>query len=276
MGRPTPTGGNPGEAGTTGPDVDGAASGSRRPSRRDQRRQELLADIGTATRELVVIDGPPAVTMAAVADRLGVTAPALYRYVNGRTGLLDLACASVIRELAAALIAHRDSLGTDPLARALGVCREFRRWSLAHRAECSATFSHRATRFSDPSATPTAAGDEAVAAQLELAWVIEEALLLLWAARPFDVGHGDDALPERLRAALGPYRSQIMARAVAAGHTLEEPPLGATAVLLDYWTRIYGLVSMEVFGHLAHAMTDAEPLFEAVLDDLSALVGQRR
>jgi AcrR family transcriptional regulator len=275
MGRATPTGGNPDAAGTTGPAVDDGASGPRR-SRRDQRRQELLADIGTATRELVVLDGPPAVTMAAVADRLGVTAPALYRYVNGRTGLLDLACASVIRELAAALVAHRDSLGADPLTRALGVCREFRRWSLAHRAECSVTFSHQATRSSDPGASASAAGNEAAAAQLELAWVIEEALLLLWAAHPFEVGRSDDALPPRLRAALRPYRSQVMARAVAAGHAIEEPPLGAAAVLLDYWTRIYGLVSMEVFGHLAHAMTNAEPLFEAVLDDLSALVGRRR
>jgi hypothetical protein len=156
------------------------------------------------------------------------------------------------------------------------VCREFRRWSLAHRAECSVTFSHQATRSSDPGASASAAGNEAAAAQLELAWVIEEALLLLWAAHPFEVGRSDDALPPRLRAALRPYRSQVMARAVAAGHAIEEPPLGAAAVLLDYWTRIYGLVSMEVFGHLAHAMTNAEPLFEAVLDDLSALVGRRR
>jgi hypothetical protein len=177
--------------------------------------------------------------------------------------------------LAAALIAHRDSLGRDPLTRALGVCREFRRWSLAHRAECSVTFSHRATRLDDPTTTSSAADDEARAAQLELAWVIEEALLLLWSERPFEV-RCDDALPERLRAALGPYRDQIMARAAEAGHVIDEPPLAAAAVLLDYWTRIYGLVSMEVFGHLAYALPDAEPLFEAVLDDLSARVGPGR
>jgi hypothetical protein len=28
------------------------------------------------------------------------------------------------------------------------------------------------------------------------------------------------------------------------------------------WTRLYGIVAMEVFGHLAWAMTDVEPMFE--------------
>ncbi len=31
------------------------------------------------------------------------------------------------------------------------------------------------------------------------------------------------------------------------------------------WTRLYGIVAMEVFGQLAWAMTDVEPLFEVEL-----------
>jgi hypothetical protein len=31
------------------------------------------------------------------------------------------------------------------------------------------------------------------------------------------------------------------------------------------WTRLYGIVAMEVFGHLRWAMTDVEPLFEVEL-----------
>ena len=34
---------------------------------------------------------------------------------------------------------------------------------------------------------------------------------------------------------------------------------------LSSWTSLYGLVAMEVFGHLQWAMTDVEPLFELEL-----------
>ena len=36
-------------------------------------------------------------------------------------------------------------------------------------------------------------------------------------------------------------------------------------VFLSCWIRLYGLVCMEVFGHLRFALDDAEPVFEAEL-----------
>ena len=42
-------------------------------------------------------------------------------------------------------------------------------------------------------------------------------------------------------------------------------PPGAATQFVQYWTRIYGTVSMEVFGHLDWAAVDEEPVFEAML-----------
>jgi hypothetical protein len=44
-------------------------------------------------------------------------------------------------------------------------------------------------------------------------------------------------------------------------------------VFMSCWIRIYGLVCMEVFGHLRFALTDAEPMFETELRDLSRVLG---
>jgi hypothetical protein len=41
------------------------------------------------------------------------------------------------------------------------------------------------------------------------------------------------------------------------------------SVFLSCWIRLYGMVAMEVFGHLTFALTDAEPLFEVELRDLA-------
>ena len=45
-------------------------------------------------------------------------------------------------------------------------------------------------------------------------------------------------------------------------------PLGALAAYLSGWVRLYGGVTIEVFGHLGFALDDPEPMFEAMLADM--------
>jgi hypothetical protein len=56
-----------------------------------------------------------------------------------------------------------------------------------------------------------------------------------------------------------------------AAHGGEVLPPTAMLTFLGGWTRLYGLVALEVFGHLRWAMTDVEPLFEA---ELAAFIRQ--
>ena len=50
-------------------------------------------------------------------------------------------------------------------------------------------------------------------------------------------------------------------------------PLGVMHVFLSCWIRLYGMVCMEVFGHLRFALDDAEPMFEAELRALGEVLG---
>jgi hypothetical protein len=50
-------------------------------------------------------------------------------------------------------------------------------------------------------------------------------------------------------------------------------PLGVMHVFLSCWIRLYGMVCMEVFGHLRFALHDAEPMFEAELRALGDVLG---
>ena len=49
-------------------------------------------------------------------------------------------------------------------------------------------------------------------------------------------------------------------------------PLGVMQVFLSCWIRLYGLVCMEIFGHLKFALDDAEPMFEAELHGLAEVL----
>ena len=42
----------------------------------------------------------------------------------------------------------------------------------------------------------------------------------------------------------------------------------ALAAYLSGWVRLYGGVTIEVFGHLGFALDDPEPMFEAMLADM--------
>jgi hypothetical protein len=81
----------------------------------------------------------------------------------------------------------------------------------------------------------------------------------IWQRQPFPVPP-DQALPAGLRA-------QLQQFAATTGVAL---PLGALAAYLGGWVRLYGAVTLEVFGHLGFALSDAEALFEAMLADMRA------
>ena len=69
-----------------------------------------LAAIVEAGRDLLEIGGPPTVTMQAVAERVGVRAPSLYKRVRDRDALLRLIAEATIDELGDRLAAPDGSL----------------------------------------------------------------------------------------------------------------------------------------------------------------------
>jgi len=86
-----------------------------------------LGEIVAAARDLLEADGVDGLSMRAVADRVGVRAPSLYKRVQGRDALLRLVAESTIDDLAERLDAvSRVDAGADPVARLGGFARTLR------------------------------------------------------------------------------------------------------------------------------------------------------
>lgn len=83
-------------------------------------RDEVVADAGEVGAE----GGPARVTMQAVADRVGVRAPSLYKRVRDRDALLALAATAAAEDLAARLATSGDTFA--------GIARTYRAFAHAH------------------------------------------------------------------------------------------------------------------------------------------------
>ena len=77
-----------------------------------------LAEIVVAGRDLLEVGGPASLTMQAVAERVGVRAPSLYKRVRDRDALLGLVAAATVDELGQRLVSSDGTLA--------GVARAYR------------------------------------------------------------------------------------------------------------------------------------------------------
>ena len=238
-------------------------------SRRDRLRAATIDEIIQAARQLLIKDGPEAVSLRAIAREIGMTAPGLYRYFGSHEELIRHVCANIFTELGedihraihAAVPPEDRAHEPDPVkltVKMVAACREFRRWALNHKDEFGLVFGVPLPGLND------GRHDIADECALAFAGTFFTLFLELWHKVPFGVPD-DEQIDPGLRDQLSRYRD-------ALGASL---PLGAMLTFLRCWTVLYGAVAMEVFGHMRFALEDPAPMFELTLGDLAALVGLR-
>jgi AcrR family transcriptional regulator len=241
------------------------------PTRRERNKADTNREIREQARSLLIDRGPDAVTLRAIARKVGITAPALYRYYTSREDLIEHIRMDICTDLADEL--NLDLAGlpeSDVVAQVLAICRGFRRWAIAHPQEFSLVFASPA----DLSTLQDGAVHLLVPAtdpfgRVFLAVAGKVLTTMRLAAPP------DDTVPAEVRADLAHFRTSLLTTISEAGFEVSADVLGlGTAyAILKFWVRLYGQVALEVFGRFPFAVTKPEPLFEALLADLVHQVG---
>lgn len=220
--------------------------------RRKQLRERSFQDIRQAARALLLAEGLAGVTINAVARRMGMTGPAIYRYYDSHEALIAGLTAEFYREATEEIEAVR----APGAVNLVPMCRALRRWALANRAGFQLIF---ATPPLAPS--PGLARGEAQQAALAFGAVFFDEVAQIWESKGFPV-----PAPASMDPSL---RQQLDQYARENGNRL---PTEAVFVFLTCWIRLYGLLCMEVLHQMDFAITDASPLFEGCLIDLCGLL----
>jgi AcrR family transcriptional regulator len=231
-------------------------------SRRERARADTVREIKATARRVLVEQGVDGLALRAVAREMGMTAPALYRYFASREDLVEHVVADLYTELCDVLEAARDAVEpADAPLQLLEVSRTFRRWATTHPPEFGLLFGSPADSVV---AFDKHAEDEGPAQQAahRFGQVFGALVAQIYLERGFPVP-ADDELAPGLQEQLRDWCD-----------TLPVPlPLGVMYVFLSCWIRLYGIVAMEIFGHLRFALDDAEPMFEAELRALAGVLG---
>jgi AcrR family transcriptional regulator len=225
--------------------------------RRERQREATRAEIRQTARQLLVETGPEAMSVSAIARRMGMSGPAVYRYYAGHDDLVGAVIAELFAELTEVLETARDACGADaPGDRLLAMARALRAWATGHAVEFRLLFAAPVPEGNRrPDSERQRAGE-----QFDRVFLAE--VEAVWAERPFPAADLDGLDPG--------LRLQVTAYTERKGTAL---PPAAVQVFLTCWVRLYGLLVMEALDQLAFAYTDPEPLFEACLEDISAMLG---
>ena len=232
-------------------------------TRRDRVRAETFHEIKQTARRVLVARGVDGLALRAVAREMGLTAPALYRYFTSREDLVEHVVADLYGELVEVLEAARDAARpSTPGVQLLEASRAFRGWATTHHAEFGLLFGSAAERVLGPASRDDAGDRPAQLAGQRFGGVFAELMARIYLEKGFPVPADDDLEP----ALQDQLRTWCATLPVAL-------PLGVMAVFLSCWIRLYGMVCMEIFGHLRFALEDPQPMFEAELRSMGQVLG---
>ncbi|OLF19100.1 TetR/AcrR family transcriptional regulator [Actinophytocola xanthii] len=210
--------------------------------RRQQYREQTRQEVKRLALEQLAEHGVAGISVNAIGKRMGVTGPALYRYFVNRDALLTELISDGYHDLADTLQAAVTPPGA-PAARLLAAATALRAWALAAPHRYLLLFGTPVPGYQAPEHT-LAAANRAMTALLTAV--------------------GEDSRPP----ASDPLHGQVAewGRRMGHGHlTSRQQHWGLTV-----WSRLHGLLSLEVAGQFELSGIDPELLFLAEVETLAA------
>ncbi|MET7319266.1 TetR/AcrR family transcriptional regulator [Streptomyces sp. NPDC005549] len=205
---------------------------------RERYRTQVRAEIKEHAWEQIATAGASALSLNAIAKRMGMSGPALYRYFDGRDELITELIRDAYRSQADTLRAAAEA-GAD-LA---GLAHALRAWALDDPQRYFLIFGTPVPGYHAP--------DDITEIAAETMAVIVDA-----AAAPPSPGGGTD----------GAFDAHLDTHRQWAGDRPAPAPVLHRA--LSFWSRLHGVLSLELAGQFTGMGFDPALLFEAELKDL--------
>ncbi|MGW0532473.1 TetR/AcrR family transcriptional regulator [Streptomyces sp. NPDC003032] len=224
-------------AGTAG------TAGTGTTSPRERYRVQVRTEIKERAWEQIADAGASALSLNAIAKRMGMSGPALYRYFASRDELITELIRDAYRSLADTFRADTSGSDAEGGADLASLARAMRRWAQTDPQRYFLVYGTPVPGYHAP--------DDITAISSEIMSTLLDACAKLSGGAP------GDAFDEHIEAH----------RQWAGEHPATPAQLHRA---LSFWTRLHGVLSLELAGHFTGMGFDAAALFEAELEGLLA------
>ncbi|MFI9365522.1 TetR/AcrR family transcriptional regulator [Kitasatospora sp. NPDC053057] len=213
---------------------------ARKETPRERYRAQLQAEVKERAWQQIAAAGAAGLSLNAIAKQMGISGPALYRYFASRDELITELIRDAYRSLADAIRTAAAS-GAD-LA---GLGHALRTWALADPQRYFLVYGTPVPGYRAPDDT-TAIASEIMSALLD--------------AAQSPAATTQDDTDARLETHLADHRHW------AADHPA---PPAALRRALHFWTRLHGILSLELAGHFTGMGFDPAQLYDNELHHLT-------
>jgi AcrR family transcriptional regulator len=230
-------------------------------TRREAARAATIQEIKDTALALMRSHGTVDVKLSDVAREMRMSAPGLYRYFDGREGLLLALITDAMTDLAERVEKARDALpSTDPGGRFVAVAKAYREWAITDREGFTLVFGPALVEFDKVHEAHTEAMSPDKAAALRGM----EALRSL--SRDADESGVRQPLP------LGTLPPRLVE--AFSNPELHGADPATELAMVHCWAALHGYVTLEVNGHLNwHGDQVREEMFLGLIRVLLRLIG---
>ncbi|MGW2839912.1 TetR/AcrR family transcriptional regulator [Streptomyces sp. NPDC001493] len=208
---------------------------------RERYRQQVRAEVKKCAREQIATAGASGLSLNAIAKQMGMSGPALYRYFAGRDELITELVRDAYRSIADAFTAAGEEAGPAGLAQVL------RRWALEDPQRYFLVYGTPVPGYEAPEDITAIAGE------------MMAVLLGACATTTAPAGGGPEA--DAFEAHLANHHDWAGAR--------PDAPPAALRLALALWTRLHGVLSLELAGHFTGMGLDPALLYAAEVETLT-------
>ena len=213
-------------------------------NRRERLRAETLREIEDTSFAIIDADGAEALSIAALGRSMAMSAPAVYRYFPSRDALLAHLITRSYEQLAEAMTEAAGGRRT-PRARVRLLVAAYREWALRYRRRYAMLFGQR---------TGGLPGDPGPGTPLDQPMALLVGLL--------------EAVPDTAPAAgtSGDRTLDGQLREWARDRSLPGTTPRTARAAIVIWTRIHGIVSLELTGMFDHNAVEVQRLIDLEVD----------
>jgi AcrR family transcriptional regulator len=211
---------------------------------RARYRKHIRDEVQARAWEQITLSGASALSLKAIATQMGMTAPALYRYYGSRDELLTELILGGYTDLAE-LVEVTAARNESPVVRLGEIAQAIRRWAVDNPQRYLLLYGTPVPGYhAPPSATALA---QRIFAPILAGFAAESGV----GAVP-----GLGALPN-------------------VGADAGEEPIDAVVLnrSVTFWTRLHGVLGLELAGHFAGMDVDPDRLYQDEVNVLLSLVG---